>query len=218
MRLKTILFDLDGTLVDSAISISAILNNMRKEQGLASLDAKVYRKWISLGAVDLIANAMEVNQSFASQYLDQFRRRYEISETSEQTLYPKIVEVLKILDSMNIKMGICSNKPTQLCHKVLQDTGIDKYFLSVVGGDAVTSSKPSREPVDYALRELNHADGIAILIGDSTVDHRAAIASQIPFVFFSGGYDDGVDLGEGGDSIACMDELIPLIKNRKWIL
>jgi len=217
MRLKTILFDLDGTIVDSAVSIGSILNNMRKEKGLTPLAIDHYRKWVSLGATELVSNALDLSYSSVEIHLDEFRRRYSACKTSVHTIYPNVIQVIDSLRNMDIRMGICSNKPTHLCRKVLEDTNLDSYFLSVVGGDRVGKSKPAREAIDFALRELNHHGGIAVLVGDSSVDQSAAIASEIPFIFFSGGYDDGVDLARNPDSIASMGELIPLLKTKGWI-
>lgn len=217
MMLKTILFDLDGTIIDSAVSIGSILNNMRNEKGLSPLAIDHYRKWVSLGAIDLVSNALEVGPGSVENHLDDFRKRYSVYKTSEHTIYPNVIQAIGGLRNMGIRMGICSNKPTHLCRKVLEDTSLDLYFSSVVGGDRAGKSKPAREPIDFALRDLNHNGGIAILVGDSSVDQKAASATGIPFIFFSGGYDDGVELASNEDSIESMRGLIPLLKAKGWI-
>lgn len=217
MQIKSILFDLDGTLVDSAISIGMILNQMRREKNLESVEISTYKKWISQGASDLIANALEINHEEVQLNLNEFRSLYSSINTSPDIIFPYVREMLYDLKSFDIAMGVCSNKPAMLCHKVLNDLGLDKFFTCVIGGDSTSKPKPSRVMIDLALRELSHHGDEALFIGDSTVDQMAADSAGIPFIFFSGGYDDGVDVVSASGVISGMQELLPLIKSKNWI-
>lgn len=217
MRLKAILFDLDGTLVDSALSIGMILNQMRQENNLDPVDISTYKKWISLGAADLIVNALEINHEEAQVNLMEFRALYSSIQTPPEAIFPFVPDMLQDFMSSGIAMGVCSNKPVMLCHKVLNDLALNQYFSCVVGGDSTPNPKPSRSPIDFALKELNHHADNALFIGDSAIDQQAAYAAGIPFIFFSGGYDDGMDVMTTSGSIAVMQELLPLIKTKGWI-
>lgn len=204
MSIDTVLFDLDGTLLDSAPLVGRILNGMRESQGRAPLSLNSYRQWISLGAADLVGNAMEAEAQNVSTLVLEFRRRYRELPTPTNTLFPGAAETVAALAASGVRLGICSNKPEHLCHKVLLETGLSDYFGSVVGGDTISQPKPHRQPLDYALEALGATAPSAILVGDSTVDQRAAHAAQLRFVFFTGGYDDGVDVGA---AYWCIDAL-----------
>ena len=217
MKLKAILFDLDGTLVDSALSIGAVLNQMRLERNMSHLETQKYRDWVSLGANDLVAKSLEIAVGDVDPFLQDFRARYASKKTAIEDLFPFVRESLNTLKSLQISMAVCSNKPLHLCEKVLSDLDLDGYFSGVVGGSNVISAKPSREPVDIALSMLGCSHGDCLLIGDSTVDQGASKNSGLPFIFFAGGYNDGVDLTQVAGTINSMDELIPLIKREGWI-
>jgi len=217
MKLKAVLFDLDGTLVDSAISIGEVLNQMRFECNLSHLEMHKYREWVSLGANNLIANSLEIPVSDAHLFLEDFRVRYANKKTEAGDIFPFVKETLNGLKNIGVDMAVCSNKPQHLCKKVLSDLDIDAYFSCVVGGGGAVSAKPSREPVDLALSMLQCSHNDSFLIGDSTVDQRASKNSGLPFIFFSGGYNDGVDLTQAAGIISSMNELIPLIKREGWI-
>lgn len=211
MQIKTIIFDLDGTLVDSAHSIGKLLNQMRGEKNLAPCSIEKYRGWISLGARDLIANAMEIDVDEIDSYLGTFRGLYANTKTSPKSIFPNVYELLSDFHAAGIDMAICSNKPVDLCHKVLEDTSLSMYFKSVVGGGSTPEPKPSRAPVDLVLSDLGCNHEGAIFVGDSSVDLGAANSSGIPFVFFSGGYNDGVDVSNVFKCINSMSELKSLV-------
>lgn len=194
LKAKAILFDLDGTLIDTAPLIGEILNSMRIEEGMQALPIHNYRNWISLGASELVDRAMGQGNYDLSSALIEFRRRYREMNTPINSLFTGAAWVVNQLFSQGIKLAICSNKPESLCKKVLMDTSLIDYFDIVVGGDTVRKSKPYPEPLEFVLLNLGIAANSAVFVGDSTVDQDASIAANIPFIFFSEGYNDGVDV------------------------
>lgn len=210
MLIDGILFDLDGTLVDSAPTIAVLLNCMREELGKPSHDIGRYRQWVSLGAKDLISQSLDVSGSEVQVLLERFRLRYKSMPTYEDTVYPTASETLAALTEWGLHLGVCSNKPTHLCEKVLFDTRLDQFFSCVVGGDTTNNPKPYRDPIDFALSSMKVSPERALLVGDSTVDQRAAKAAGIPFVFFTEGYNDGVVEELVWASIGHMNELLTL--------
>jgi phosphoglycolate phosphatase len=102
-------------------------------------------------------------------------------------------------------MAICSNKPEELCRKILLDLNLDGHFIKIVGGDSKHSPKPDPMPLLWALGECAPRD--AIFVGDSLIDQRTSEASGVPFVFFTGGYNDGVDFEKCFKVIDQMEEL-----------
>ena len=136
---------------------------------------------------------MGVDAANVEAYVSEFRLRYRQIPTPISCLYPGVLDTITFLSRRGIKLGICSNKPEYLCRKIISETGIDEMMGVIVGGDTLSVSKPFREPVDYVIQQLGGQHESALLVGDSSVDQRAALAANIPFVFFSSGYDDGVD-------------------------
>jgi phosphoglycolate phosphatase len=214
MSIDTVLFDLDGTLLDSAPLVGRILNDMRESTGRAPLPLSSYRQWISLGAADLVGNAMEAEAQNVSTLVQEFRHRYRELPTPINTLFPGVTETVAALAASGVRLGICSNKPEHLCRKVLIETGLSDHFGCVVGGDTVSQSKPHRQPLDYALGVLEAAAPSTIFVGDSTVDQRAAHAAQLPFVFFTGGYDDGVDVGAAYWCVDTVTQVFDIVGQR----
>lgn len=225
MALDTILFDLDGTLVDSAATIGAVLNGMREERGLPPLPISQYRAWVSLGAEQLIANSQQPDAALRDAappsdpdcdksghagvpaMLAEFRRRYGQLPTPVSAVFAGAFDALEALAARGLRLGVCSNKPVALCIKVLADTGLQRYFGCVVGGGSTPHPKPHREPVDHALSLLQASANGAVLVGDSTVDQRAAAAAGIPFIFYTGGYNDGVAPGSATMEISHLAHL-----------
>ena len=210
-KVKAIIFDLDGTLIDTAPLIGEILNTMRIEEGMQALPIHNYRNWISLGASELVDRAMEQGSYDLSSALSEFRRRYREMNTPINSLFSGATWVVDQLCSQGIKLAICSNKPESLCKKVLMDTGLIEYFDIVVGGDTVSKSKPYPEPLEFALINLGIAANSAVFVGDSTVDQNASIAANIPFIFFSKGYNDGVDITKTFTIINDLKRLIEIV-------
>ena len=211
MQPKALLFDLDGTLLDSASIIATVLDSMRAEQGRDALQLATYKSWISLGAEQLVANALQLPATQVLDALAEFRRRYRLLPTPPASLFPGASATLAALHGAGWRLAVCSNKPEVLCRKALQELGLARYFGSVVGGDTAPFPKPHAAPLQHALAELQVAAPRALLVGDSTVDQQAAAAAGLPFIFFTGGYDDGVAAGTPRASIARLDQLPHLL-------
>jgi phosphoglycolate phosphatase len=205
---KAILFDLDGTLIDSAPVIAAVLNGMREESGQAAFPIAQYRRWISLGANELISRALEVPADLVAPLLATFRARYQALPTPDDVLYAHARETLRLLESSGFALAICSNKPQALCEKVLHETDLARYFSCIVGSGRTAQPKPDRAPLDFALNALQASPQHAVLVGDSTVDQAAAKAAQLRFVFFSSGYDDGVQAEQAWRSVDALAQLM----------
>jgi phosphoglycolate phosphatase len=188
-----IIFDLDGTLVDSATIIASILNELRKTRGYHHLNHSEYKKIISLGAEQLIKETLHTNSSETVHYLELFRSIYKSTKTPLSSVYDGAFDVLDHLMKNKHRIGICSNKPEFLCRKILFETGLIQYFTAIVGGDTTSNAKPHPEPALVVSAALGREDEPIYFIGDSSVDQRTAQSIGASFIFFSGGYNDGVD-------------------------
>lgn len=206
---RAIIFDLDGTLIDSAPAIAVILNDMRLARNLAPLGADFYRRVISRGANELIRHSLEAAPEELVMLLDEFRERYRYSPVMDRP-FPQVPSTLAALYRRGTRLGICSNKPLSLCQKILENLHLVSYFHGVVGGMPDRPAKPHRDPLDLIIRELNVKPHMALFVGDSIVDQQTASVCNVPFVFFASGYDDGVDRSCVARTIFVIDEILEI--------
>ena len=189
---STIVYDLDGTLIDSAATVAGLLNDLRAERTLLPLAREDLTPWLSVGGKTMVAAALNIAKDEAQAYLDMFRARYLALPTNPATLYPDVHKTLSTLKSRGIRLGLCTNKPRQLTEKILAETGLNIYFNAVCAGLDLPTSKPHPDNLHACLNGLGCSPDETLVVGDSCVDQAIAKACGTGFVFFSGGYDDGV--------------------------
>lgn len=196
------IFDLDGTLVDSAPAIARALNRLREQRNLPALATAGFRPWISQGAARLVAHALQLPMPADAAVLAEFRAVYAEQPGTPEDCYPGILKALQTLHHAGIPLGVCTNKPQDLSERVLHATGLSGLFAAVVGGDAVPRCKPDGAHL-LQTREAMRCHGTAIdFIGDSRVDAEAAHACGARFLWASWGYAVGEDLAHRGLRLA----------------
>ena len=196
MPKKLIIFDFDGTLVDTAKVVLQILNQMRYEVGLLNLQYQDLIPWISLGGFQLISNAMELPEQVCEQHLIEFRRRYLLEKSTKADVYPGVFDAIDACLQKDYALCICTNKPRVLVEKILIETGLDHYFDFICAGDDLPTKKPHPENLKKCLEYFGVSSNSAIMVGDSSVDSQLAMNAGVNFAFFLNGYDDGVILQE----------------------
>ncbi|HEY9078873.1 HAD-IA family hydrolase [Magnetovibrio sp.] len=216
--MDSILFDLDGTLVDSAIETRTILNDMRAERGLGPIEDNHFRQSISYGAGSLIKSALAPRDEDLQPLIDEFRAKYRALTTPRSSIYPTVVETLSDLKARGFKLAVCTNKPQGLCEKVLKDTALESFFECVVAGGPSIKPKPHPDAIHVAISSLGADVSSTVLIGDSTTDQRAAQSAGIPFIFFASGYNDGVVEDQAMASIGEMRDLLTLVKTKSQLI
>lgn len=187
--IRHILFDLDGTLVDSCATVVEILSAMLVDRGSdAIIDPVAARDHMSRGGIEMIRGLLGTASLDAEADLADFRARYHLHSTSPDTVYPGVTEGLARLRAAGLALSICSNKPQALCEKVLADTGLADHFTAIVGGQPGLRPKPAPDLLDAVLARLECDAGACIFVGDSELDHRIAADAAIPFHLLTHGY------------------------------
>jgi phosphoglycolate phosphatase len=179
-----IVWDLDGTLVDSAPDLATALNTVLDKRGFFTLSLNEVRLMIGNGVPKLVErgfNAVGIRPDPAQ--LDElvalFVEEYKACATDNTRPYPGVVEALQEIHGMNIPMGVCTNKPEAFTRQILEGLGLSGYFSSVVGGDSTGARKPDPEPVLACLLGLVSDPASSLMIGDSVHDVHAAHAAGV---------------------------------------
>lgn len=200
-RPAPVIFDLDGTLVDSAPHLGHALNRLLGEWGRPPVGDATLRSLIGDGPRLLVERgfaaagrplpAEEVESALA-----RFLRLYAALPADPASVYPGVPEMLARLAAAGHPIGLCTNKPQAIARDLLGDLGLLSYFRAVVGGDSLPQRKPAPEPLLAVLDALNGPPTGAVMVGDGPNDVAAARAAGIACILVSYGYARGnpVDL------------------------
>jgi len=188
MKVDLIIFDLDGTLVNSIPDLTDSLNHVANLNKLSLFDELKVIELVGGGIAKLIEESFNIDRSeeYFSIYFDQFMKHYEQNYSNRSHLY---VNTLSILDYFKSKkMAILSNKVDYLTKQVVIDYSIDGYFNLVLGATQGILKKPSADPILYILNKLNINASKAIMVGDSEPDIISAKNAGIKSVALTSGY------------------------------
>jgi len=186
---SAIVFDLDGTLIDSAPDIRAAVNRTLEGEGHAPLDLPTVVSFIGHGLPNLVAKAMAargIDMAEHARLTGVTLAHYNAASNDLTRPYPGMMAVLERLRRDGHRLGICTNKPEGPARKVLDQFAMAHLFDVVVGGDSLTVKKPDPAPLHHAFAALGVISGL--YVGDSEVDADTAQAAAVPFAFFTQGY------------------------------
>ena len=189
MPIKLILFDLDGTLVNTSTDLTNALNYAMKPYGLKELAVEDTIKLVGEGITRLIEKAL-MNKSVQQRKkaTERFLAYYSKHLTDFSEIYPGVAETLEELH--NYKKAVISNKREDLSVKLLDNLGLLKYFHLVVGSDTTSEKKPSPIPVFYILKQLHVTPDKAAIVGDSNFDINAGKKAGIKTIAVAYGFRD----------------------------
>ncbi len=182
-----VVFDLDGTLIDSAPDIHAIANRLLAPHG-AQISLAQTHMFIGNGVSDFVSRmlkAVKLPDTLHEYILDQFKSAY-LTAVHHTRTYEGVLAALATLKSTDHRLGICTNKLIAPCMAVLDHLDLTAFFETVWGGDSLPTHKPDPGLLYAALRELG--EGPCIYVGDSEVDAETAQAAGVPFLLYTEGY------------------------------
>ena len=191
MEAFLLVFDLDGTLIDSAPDLRAALNEMLRERGRAPLSLAQVRQMIGDGAAALVARALAASgpdPAAAADALPRFLQLYEADAVRLTRPYPGVPETLAALRRRGYRTAICTNKPHHATHTVLEGLGLLALFDGIAGGDRFAVKKPDPGHLLGLIGALGGAPDRAVMIGDGENDAAAAHGAGVPLVLMRYGY------------------------------
>jgi phosphoglycolate phosphatase len=207
MLRSCLLFDLDGTLIDSLPDLATAVNLLRADCDLPPLTISQVRKFVGDGASALVQRSLPEG-SFDQSKLTAFLTYYQQHLSDLSNPYPGIREMLEQLHET--PLAVVTNKPFQMAKKLLEDLELSKYFQLVLGGDSCPQKKPHPASLLTALQQLNADNQKSLMIGDHHTDLRAAIAAGTPACFCSWGYGNkgGEDPAFTAASVADLQQIL----------
>lgn len=185
-----IVFDLDGTLIDSAADIHHAATATVRAEGLPEVTLAQTRSFVGNGARVFVerleravagSNIPERTERMRAVFAEEYRKAHDLTQ-----VYPGVEDALAALKAQGWRIGLCTNKPMVPTRAVLKHFGWEDLFETVFAGDSLTRMKPEPEPLEAALEELG--EGLCLFVGDSEVDAATAQAAGVPFALYTEGY------------------------------
>lgn len=209
-----IVFDLDGTMVDSLPDISDALNRTLAEFGRAPVVENSVRGWLGDGVSSLVDRGLKATGGMPSgmtldSATERFRHFYRGHTTVRSALFPNVETTLRRLKDNGHRLGVCTNKPFSLAMEVVDGFGIASLFDAILGGDSLDIRKPDPRHLTGTLAAMGVGDEPALMVGDSANDVKTARAAGIPVVVMSFGYSAPPAAELGADAV--LDDFAALL-------
>jgi phosphoglycolate phosphatase len=193
-KLETLIFDLDGTLVDSAPDLASAVNALLGEYDAPPLTEADVRSMIGDGVGRLVSRALAARglgrgaPDFQQAALARFLALYDRCLTAQTKPYPPVIETLTALRRRGFRMAVCTNKPLEPTRRILAALRLADFFGAVIGGDSLPTRKPAPEPLLTAISRSGGIPERSAMIGDSANDILCARAAGVAGILIPSDY------------------------------
>ncbi|MBE0365276.1 phosphoglycolate phosphatase [Pseudoalteromonas ulvae UL12] len=191
-----VIFDLDGTLLDSAPDLALAINLMLTDLGFEAAPEPVIRSWVGNGAQTLVSRALQYcgcdssqDSSHFNDALVIFLAHYQAHLTTHSVLYNGVFDTLMQLKQSGLQLALVTNKPMRFIDPILSDFKLRDVFSITLGGDSLAVKKPHPEPLLHTCEQLGTSVEQAVMVGDSKNDILAAKAANMQSVGLTYGYN-----------------------------
>jgi len=218
---KLLLFDLDGTLINSAPDLASAVNMMLHKLERNAFSEEIIHGWVGNGAQILVKRALSGNvlidenldESYVAEALEIFFDFYSKHLCDATHTYANVLNTLHMLKNRGYRLAIITNKPFAFVAPILSGLNLDGMFEFVLGGDSLSMKKPDPEPLLHACKTLGESIQHCVMIGDSRNDIQAANACSMHSVGVSYGYNYGQEIDVFNPTVVIDDfaELLELL-------
>jgi phosphoglycolate phosphatase len=219
MTIKAVVFDLDGTLVDTAPDLMAATNHVLSLLRRRPITMAEVRSFVGRGARILIergvaATGDAIDEASLTYYHAEFLRHYEGHTADRSEIFPGVVPLLTRLADSGIKAGVCTNKPESLSRQLLDALDLSRLVGAIIGPDTIGIGKPDAAPYLETVKRLGIPAKNSILVGDSETDILTARAAKVPVIAVTFGYTPKPVAEYGPDHlISHFDEVWDILKS-----
>ncbi|MEL7030345.1 MAG: phosphoglycolate phosphatase [Pseudomonadota bacterium] len=202
----SVIFDLDGTLVETAPDLAAAMNAVLVADGLEQLPLEEVRHLVGHGARALLrrgyaAHGRSLEDDELEERVVRFIDHYRPNVAATSHPFEGVEDALERLRDVGAALSVCTNKPEALAVDLLRRLNLAPYFAGVVGGDTLVVRKPAPDPLLEAVRRAGGSTSRMVMVGDSSTDVKAARAAGAAVVVVSFGYSDGPPAELGADAV-----------------
>lgn len=216
-RCDAVVFDLDGTLLQTLLGLHKALNDVLRIHGFAPVSPELVRSSMHTGFAGSMQAALRAVPNAAQHHaalLAAYRARYRETMVAQSAVYPGVHEVLQAQRARGCKLAVCTNRDESLALELLEGLGLDVYLSAVVGLRDGDEPKPHPGLLMRSLEALDIGPGHALMVGDSAADVGCAGAAGVPCLVFDGGY--GADALPSGERHARFSSYGELLQARSW--
>ena len=213
---RLVMFDLDGTLIDSVPDLAAAVDRMLLEMGRPPAGLEAVRHWVGNGAQVLVRRALAGDQEHQSVDDDEAERGLELfmqayADSHELTVvYPGVRDTLKWLSKQGVEMALITNKPERFVGPLLDQMKIGRHFRWIIGGDTLPQKKPDPAALLFVMQMANVSPEQSLFVGDSRSDVQAAKAAGVQCVGLTYGYNHGRPITDESPNLV-IDDLRALL-------
>ncbi|MDH3635659.1 MAG: phosphoglycolate phosphatase [Gammaproteobacteria bacterium] len=206
-QVRLVLFDLDGTLVDSVGDLAWCANEMLLSLDLPKQDPETARNWVGNGVERFVKRVLtndmqaEPDEALFKAGLEIFNKLYAKHASDHSEVYPGVFESLERLSKLDLHLACVTNKPEPFTSNLIEALGLNVYFELVVAGDTTPRKKPDPMPLHYAADYFDLDYGACLMVGDSSNDVLAARSAGFGIVCVPYGYNHGHDIAESNPDL-----------------
>lgn len=212
--MQLLIFDLDGTLIDSQLDLAHAVNAARAYMGMGPLPHETVFSYVGYGAPVLVRRALgpEASEEDVARALAYFLEYYREHMLDHTTLYPGVRETLDTFHEHGIPMAVLTNKPVRFSQAIIDGLGLSGHFFRVYGGNSFEQKKPDPTGVERLLEESGASRAAALMVGDSAVDVRTARNAGIRAAGVTYGFQPETLAADPPDYLLDhLSELIPIV-------
>ena len=210
---KAVLFDLDGTLIDSAPDLALAINHMLVSIGRDEISPDIIRSWVGNGALVLVqrglSGTMKIDENLDPALVEQslaiFLKFYADNVCVDTVTYPHVLSTLKKLKAKGLRLAVVTNKPYDFIQPIFDGLDLNGLFELCIGGDTLAKRKPDPLPLFHACEKLDVTVAETVMVGDSKNDILAANAADMQSIGLTYGYNYGEDINIHGPDVSFDD-------------